>query len=221
MCKYSVHFSRSVVSDSLQPHELQHARPLSPSPTPGVHSNSCPSSRWCYPAISSSVVPFSSCPQSLPASGSFPISQIFTWGGQSIRVSALASVLPMNTQQILVFIIFLNELLVNEALLCKITSVKKLITKTILNPPTRALCFLSFLIQTPLWQLLCVSALGKAILGEVCGFQDLSWFLTSLWQRSHVPHRQTCLWSPESPLPFCLPFFPSCNKAEKILITYN
>ena len=94
----SVQFSRSVLSDSLRPHESQHARPPCPSPTPGVHSNSCPSSRWCHPTISSSVVPFSSCPQSLPASGSFPMSQLFTWGGQSIGVSALASVPPMNTQ---------------------------------------------------------------------------------------------------------------------------
>ena len=91
-------FSRSVVSDSLRPHESQHARPLCPSPTPGVHPDSCPSSQWCHPAISSSVVPFSSCPQSLPASESFPMSQLFAWGGQSIGVSALASVLPMNTQ---------------------------------------------------------------------------------------------------------------------------
>ena len=94
----SVQFSHSVVSDSLQPHECQHARPPSPSPTPGVHSNSCPSSWWCHPAIWSSVIPFSSCPQSLPASESFPMSQLFTWGGQSIGVSASASVLPMNTQ---------------------------------------------------------------------------------------------------------------------------
>ena len=94
----SVQFSRSVVSDSLRPHELHHTRPPCPSPTPGVHSNSCPSSRWCHPAISSSVVPFSSCPQSLPASESFPVSQLFTWGGQSIGVSALASVLSKNTQ---------------------------------------------------------------------------------------------------------------------------
>ena len=91
----SVH---SVVTDSLRPHELQHARPLCPSSTPGVHSNSRPSSRWCYPAISSSVVPFSSCPQSLPASESFPMSQLFAWGGQSIGVSALASFLPKYTQ---------------------------------------------------------------------------------------------------------------------------
>ena len=91
-------FSHSVVFDSFQPHELQHARPPCPSPTPGVHSNSSPSSRWCHPAISSSVVPFSSCPQSLPASESFPMSQLFAWGGQSIGVSASASVLPMNTQ---------------------------------------------------------------------------------------------------------------------------
>ena len=87
----SVQFSRSVVSNSLQPHELQHARPPCPSPAPRVHSNSCPSSRWCHSVISSFVVPFSSCPQSLPASESFPISQLFTWGGQSIGVSALAS----------------------------------------------------------------------------------------------------------------------------------
>ena len=94
----SVQLSHSVVSDSLWPHESQHARPPCPSPTPRVYSNPCPSSRWCHPAISSSVIPFSSCPQSLPASGSFPISQRFTWGGQSIGVSASASVLPMNTQ---------------------------------------------------------------------------------------------------------------------------
>ena len=98
ICLNSFQFSRSVASDSLRPHELQHARPPCPSPTPGVHSNSCPSSRWCHPAISSSVVPFSSCPQSLPASGSFPMSQLFAWGGQSTGVSALASVLLMNTQ---------------------------------------------------------------------------------------------------------------------------
>ena len=95
---YSVQFSCSVVSDSLRPHESQHTRPTFPSPTLGVNSNSCPSSQWCYPAISSSVVPFSSCPQSLPASGPFPMSQLFTWGGQSVGVSASASVLPMNTQ---------------------------------------------------------------------------------------------------------------------------
>ena len=94
----SVQFSHSVVSDSLQPQEPQNDRPPCPSPTPGVHTNPCPSSRWCHPAISSSGVPFSSWPQSLPASESFPMSQLFTWGGQSIRVSALASVLPMNTQ---------------------------------------------------------------------------------------------------------------------------
>ena len=94
----SVQFSRSVASDSLRPHESQHARPPCPSPTPGVYSNSCPSSRWCHPTISSSVVPFSSCPQSLPASGSFPMSQLFAWGGQSIGVSGSASVLSMNTQ---------------------------------------------------------------------------------------------------------------------------
>ena len=94
----SVQFSRSVVSDSLWPHELQHSRPPCPSPTPGVHPNPRPSSWWCHSAISSSVVPFSSCPQSLPASESFPMSQLFSWGGQSTEVSALASFLPKNTQ---------------------------------------------------------------------------------------------------------------------------
>ena len=94
----SVQFSRSVVSNCLQPHESQHARPPCPSPTPGVHSNSCPSSQWCHPAISSCIIPFSFCPQSLPASGSFAMSQLFAWGGQSIGVSASASVLPVNTQ---------------------------------------------------------------------------------------------------------------------------
>ena len=89
-------FSRSVVSDSLRPHESQHARPPCPSPTPGVHSDSRPSSQWCHPAISCSVVPFSSCPQSLPASESFPMSQLFAWGGQSTGVSALASFLQRN-----------------------------------------------------------------------------------------------------------------------------
>ena len=94
----SVQFSSSVVSDSLRPHESQHSRPPCPSPTPGVYSNSRPSSQWCHPTISSSVAPFSSCLQSLPASGSFPMSQLFTWDGQSIGVSASTSVLPMNTQ---------------------------------------------------------------------------------------------------------------------------
>ena len=94
----SVQFSHSVKSDSLRLHELQCARLPCPSPTPGVHPNLCPSSRLCYPAISSSVVPFSSFPQSLPASESFPMSQLFASGGQSTGVSALASVLPKNTQ---------------------------------------------------------------------------------------------------------------------------
>ena len=94
----SVHFSRSVMSDSLRPHESQHARLPSPSPTPRVHPNSCPPSQWCHPAISSSVVPSSSCPQSLPGSESFPMCQLFAWGGQSIGVSALASVLPKKFQ---------------------------------------------------------------------------------------------------------------------------
>ena len=83
---------------TLRPHGLQHARPPCPSPTPGAYSNSCPLSQWCHPAISSSVVPFSSCPQSLPSSGSFSVNQLFAWGGQSIGVSASASVFPMNTQ---------------------------------------------------------------------------------------------------------------------------
>ena len=91
-------FSRSVMSNSLRLHELQHTRLPCPSPTPGVYSNSYPLSRWCHPAISSSVIPFSSFLQSLLASGSFPMSQLFTWGGQSTGVSALTSVLPMNTQ---------------------------------------------------------------------------------------------------------------------------
>ena len=94
----SVLFSHSVVSDSSRPHESEYARPPCPSPTPGVHWNSRPSSWWCHPAISSSVVTFSSCPQSLPASESFPMSQFFAWGGQSIGVSALASFLLKNTQ---------------------------------------------------------------------------------------------------------------------------
>ena len=94
----SVQFSRSVVSDSLRPHELQHARPPCPSSTPRVHPNPCPLSQWCHPTIASSVVPFSSCPQSFPASGSFQMSQLFASGCQSIGVSASTSVLPMNTQ---------------------------------------------------------------------------------------------------------------------------
>ena len=93
-----VQFSRSVVSNSLQPHGLQHARLPCPSPTPGACSNSCPSSRWCHPTISSSVVPFSSCLQMFLASGSFPMSLFFASDGQSIGVSASASVLPMNIQ---------------------------------------------------------------------------------------------------------------------------
>ena len=94
----SVQFSRSVLSYSLWPHELQHARPPCSSPTPGVHSNSHPLSQWCHPAISSSIIPFSSYPQSLPAWGSFPMSQLFAWRGQSTGVSALASVLPKKSQ---------------------------------------------------------------------------------------------------------------------------
>ena len=94
----SVQFSRSVLSDSLRPHESQHARPPCPSPIPGVHPDSCPSSRWCHPAISSFVVSFSSCPQSLPALESFPMSQLFAWSGHSAGVSALASFLPKKSQ---------------------------------------------------------------------------------------------------------------------------
>ena len=94
----SVQFSRSVTSDSFSPHELQHARPPCPSPTPGVHSDSRSSSLWCHPAISSSVVPFSSCPQSFQASEYYPMSQHFAWGGQSTGVSALASFLPKKSQ---------------------------------------------------------------------------------------------------------------------------
>ena len=93
-----VQFSHSVVSDSLWPHELQHVRPPCPSPTPRVYPNSCPLSRWCHPTISSSVVPFSFCPQFFSPSGSFQMSQLFTSGGQSTGVSASTSVLPMNTQ---------------------------------------------------------------------------------------------------------------------------
>ena len=96
-CSWSVsQFSHSVMSDTLRPHELQHARPPCPSPTPRVYSDSCPLSRWCHPAFLSSVVPFSSCLQSFPASGPFQLSQFFTSGGQIIGVSASASVLPMN-----------------------------------------------------------------------------------------------------------------------------
>ena len=95
---YLVQFSRSVMSDSLQPHEPQHARPPCPSATPRVYPNSCPLSQWCHLTTSSPVVPFSSCLQSFPASGSFQMSQLFTSGGQNTRVSALTSVLPMNTQ---------------------------------------------------------------------------------------------------------------------------
>ena len=94
----SVQFIHSVVFDYLRPHELHHSRPPCPSPTPRVYPNSCPSSQWCHPAISSSVVPFSSYPQSLPASESFPMSQLFAWGGQNIGVSALASFLPKKSQ---------------------------------------------------------------------------------------------------------------------------
>ena len=98
MFTLSVQFSHSVMSDSLRPHKPQHARPPCPSPTAGVHPNPCALSQWCQPTISSSVIPFSSCPQSFPASGSFPVSQLFGSGDQSIGVSGSTSVLPMNTQ---------------------------------------------------------------------------------------------------------------------------
>ena len=99
MTKYiNLHFSRSVMSDSLRPHGLQHSRPPCPSSTPGACSNSCPLSQWCHSTISTSVVPFSFCPQSFPASGSLPMSWLFTSGGQSIGASASASVLAMNIQ---------------------------------------------------------------------------------------------------------------------------
>ena len=98
LCFTSVQFSRSAVSNSLWPHESQHAKPPCPLPTPGVYPNSCLLSRWCHPAISSSVGPLSSCPQSLPASESFPVSQLFTWCGPSTGVSALTSFLPKKSQ---------------------------------------------------------------------------------------------------------------------------
>ena len=98
LIRHSVQFSRSVMSDSLRPHESQHARPPCPLPTLEVYTNSCPFSQWCHSGISSSVIPFYSCPQSLPASESFPMSQLLAWGGQTIGVSASTSVLPMNTQ---------------------------------------------------------------------------------------------------------------------------
>ena len=98
LAKLSVQFNCSVVSDSLRPHGLQHARPPCPLPTPGVYSNSCPLSWWCHPTISSSVIPFFSSLQSFPESGSFPMSQLFISGGQSIGVSVSVSVLPMNIQ---------------------------------------------------------------------------------------------------------------------------
>ena len=104
----SVQFSRSVVSDSWRPHESQHTRHPCSSPSPGVHSDSRPSSQWCHLAISSSVIPFSSCPQSLPASESFPVSQLFAWGGQSTGVLALASFLPKKSQGSYLSIITLN-----------------------------------------------------------------------------------------------------------------
>ena len=98
LIKFNIHFSCSVMSDSLWSHGLQHARPPCPSPTPRVYSNSCPLSQWCHPTLSSSVIPFSSCPQSFPAWRSFPMSQLFLSGGQSIGLSASTSVCPLNTR---------------------------------------------------------------------------------------------------------------------------
>ena len=112
---HSDQISRSVVSDSLQPYESQHTRPPCPSPTPGVHSDSRLSRQWCHPAISSSVIPFSSCPQSLPASESFPVSQLFAWGGQSTGVSALASFLPTSlSHHICMVYLELSDFLPND-----------------------------------------------------------------------------------------------------------
>ena len=112
----SVQFSCPVVSDSLQPHELQNARPPCPSPTPGVYPNSCPLSWWCHLTISPSVIPFSSCLQSFPTSGSFQVSQLFASGGQNIGVSASTSVLPMNTQDWSPFLSILKMFLVVDYL---------------------------------------------------------------------------------------------------------
>ena len=112
---YILLFSHSVISNSLRPHGLQHSRLPCPSPSPRACSNSCPSSRWCHPTISSSVIPFSSCLHSFPASGSFPMSQLFTSGGRRIGVSALASVLPMNIQD--VFPLWLTDLLAVQGVL--------------------------------------------------------------------------------------------------------
>ena len=110
----SVQFSCSVVSDSLRPHEPQHARPPCPSPTPEVHPNPCPLCQWCHPTISSTVIPFSSCPQSFLASGSFQMSQLFASGGQSIGVSVSPSVLPMNIKEGLIKILGGNSLAVPQ-----------------------------------------------------------------------------------------------------------
>ena len=112
--EYSVQLSRSVVSNSLRPHESQHARPPRPSPTPGVHSDSHPSSQWCHPAISSSVVPFSSCPQSFPASASFPMSQLFAWGGQSTGVSYYSAIKRNKFESIVVRYMNLETVIQNE-----------------------------------------------------------------------------------------------------------
>ena len=145
----SVQFSRSVVSDSLRPHGLKHTRLRCPSTTCGVCSNSYPSSRWCHPNISSSDVPFSSCLQSFPASGSFPVSQFFTSGGQSIGVSASASVLPMNIQDWLPlgWTPYLFYLLVHLLLTTKVATYLPIISR-----------------QTKMKELLCKLKIGSPIL---------------------------------------------------------
>ena len=164
----SVQFSHSVMSDSLQPHGLQHSRPPCPSPAPGVHSNSCPLSQWCHPAISSSVVPFSSCPQSFQTSGSFPLSQFFASGGQSIGVSASASVLPMNIQGWLPL-----------RLTGLISLQSKGLSRAFFSTTVQKHQF--FGAQPSLWfQLsrICISGAGMMARGGVCGFGLLGCWLT-------------------------------------------
>ena len=147
----SIQFSHSVMSDSLQPHGLQHARPPCPSPTPEACSNSCPSSWWCHPTISSSVVPFSSSPQSFPASGSFPMSQFSTSGGQSIGASASASVLPMNIQDwfLLGFFCIKTYIALLRVLLCQFFIYSKLLLSLTEGLGTRVH---SWQIHADVWQ---------------------------------------------------------------------